>query len=158
MTSSRQALDQVIAQIKEPMYITEYLTACSYDTGKRFSCPNPDHPDKHPSAGLIRSSNRGWCFSCSTSFDIFDLCVWLEGRPSAGPGWVTETVKYLADRFGIAFDAPDLSTEELREMEVMSAYSPASQIIRHLKDVELPQIVQDTLANYRWPQSLRYKL
>ena len=48
MTSSRQALDQVIAQIKEPMYITEYLTACGYDTGKRFSCPNPDHPDKHP--------------------------------------------------------------------------------------------------------------
>ena len=73
MTSSRQALDQVIAQIKEPMYITEYLTACGYDTNKRFSCPNPDHPDKHPSAGLIRSSNRGYCFACQTSFDIFDL-------------------------------------------------------------------------------------
>ena len=114
MTSSRQALDQVIAQIKEPMYITEYLTACGYDTGKRFSCPNPDHPDKHPSAGLIRSSNRGYCFSCQTSFDIFDLCVWLEGRPSSGPGWVTETVKYLADRFNIPFEAPDLTTEELR--------------------------------------------
>ena len=157
-TTSRQAFDQVIAQLKEPQYVAQYLTSFGYDIGKKFTCPNPDHPDKHPSACLIRQGSRGWCFSCSTSFDIFDLCVWLEGRPSAGPGWVTETVKYLADRFGIAFDAPDLSTEELREMEVISAYSHASQIIRHLKDVELPQVVQDSVGNYRWPQSLRYKL
>lgn len=158
MTSSRQALDQVIAQIKEPMYITEYLTACGYDTGKRFSCPNPDHPDKHPSAGLIRSSNRGYCFSCQTSFDIFDLCVWLEGRPSSGPGWVTETVKYLADRFNIPFEAPDLTTEELREMEVITAYSHAYQIVRHVKDNELPPIVLNKVHELRWDQGLRYKM
>ena len=86
MTSSRQALDQVIAQIKEPMYITEYLTACGYDTGKRFSCPNPDHPDKHPSAGLIRSSNRGYCF-CVSDFlrHLRSLCL-VGGSSFVWPG------------------------------------------------------------------------
>jgi DNA primase len=156
--NSRQAFDQVLAQIKEPIYFAQYLTSFGYDVNKKFKCPNPDHPDVHPSAGIIKQSNRGYCFSCQCSFDIFDLCVWLEGRPSAGPGWITETVKYLADRFGIPFDAPDLTEAELREMEIVAAYSHAYQIIRHVKDTDLTPVVGAKVDELQWPQTLRYKL
>jgi DNA primase len=156
--NNRQALDTVLNQIREPVYFAQYLTSFGYDVNKKFHCPNPDHPDKHPSAGVIRQSNRGWCFSCQTSFDIFDLCVWLEGKPASGPGWVTETVKYLADRYAIPFDAPDLTAEELREVEVISAYSHAYQIIRHVADKDLRPLVKARVDELQYAQGLRYKL
>jgi len=86
MTSSRQALDQVIAQIKEPMYITEYLTACGYDNRQEVSLA----PTRTIRISTLQQVSSGpatgaTAFSCQTSFDIFDLCVWLEGRPSSGP-------------------------------------------------------------------------
>ena len=44
MTSSRQALDRVIAQIKEPMYIAEYLTCVRLRHQQEILLPQPGSP------------------------------------------------------------------------------------------------------------------
>lgn len=52
-----------------------------------FRCPNPEHPDNHPSFTVNRSKagkQQGRCFSqCNWHGDALDLVQWLEGL-SAG--------------------------------------------------------------------------
>lgn len=149
-------LKLVIAALQD--HIQPYLTQQGIDINRRFRCPNPDHNDSHPSAGLIPNSNRGYCHACKASFDIFDLAVWLEGKPASGPGWLTETCKGLADKFNIDFETPQLSNEEMYELEVRNAYFHAYQIIRHFKSDQLSVPVQKKLAEMQWPQNLRYRM
>lgn len=44
---------------------------------KPFTCPNPDHEDRHPSAGYYKPSNTVRCFACDMSWDVFGLAGML---------------------------------------------------------------------------------
>jgi hypothetical protein len=45
-----------------------------------FQCPNPAHPDRHPSFEVNTRKNRARCYSqCGFSGDALDLVKWLEG-------------------------------------------------------------------------------
>lgn len=45
-----------------------------------FSCPNPAHPDSHPSFEVNTRTGRARCYSqCGFSGDALDLVKWLEG-------------------------------------------------------------------------------
>jgi hypothetical protein len=44
------------------------------------SCPNPAHPDEHPSAWLNSAKDVGNCASCG-GFDIYDVFAWSKGYP-----------------------------------------------------------------------------
>lgn len=54
-------------------YLGDYLRGKGINTGRPFTCLNPEHPDKHPSMSYDKNRQRCKCFSCSASYDIFDL-------------------------------------------------------------------------------------
>lgn len=52
--------------------------------GVKVSCPNPEHPDKHPSAWLNLDKGDGGvghCGSCGIGFDKYDIYAWGHGLP-----------------------------------------------------------------------------
>jgi hypothetical protein len=45
----------------------------------KVSCPNPAHPDKHPSAWLNREKNVYYCSGCAQGGDVWDMAAWHFG-------------------------------------------------------------------------------
>lgn len=50
----------------------------------KVRCPNPAHPDNHPSAWLNTEKNVYHCGACSMGGDIWDLAAWRFGYPVPG--------------------------------------------------------------------------
>ena len=50
----------------------------------KVSCPNPSHPDKHPSAWLNRDKNVWYCSGCDEGGDVYDIAAWHFGFPVPG--------------------------------------------------------------------------
>lgn len=159
MNTSRQSLDQIKDLLKP--YLPQYLTAMGHNTSGLFTCINSDHNDSDPSMGIVPGSNDRIfnCFGCHTTGDIFVAAHLLEGKPLTGHGFVTDNMFYLAHRFGIDVpDMPELTPEDLKEMETYAAYSHAAMIIRSFKREELSQRIQNRLTELLWPEDLRKKL
>lgn len=45
---------------------------------KQYTCPNPNHADKHPSATFYQSSNNIYCHVCNKKYDLFNLIEFNE--------------------------------------------------------------------------------
>ncbi len=52
--------------------------------GIMVSCPNPAHPDSHPSAWLNLDQDVWFCGSCNQGGDKFDIAAWFFGMPVPG--------------------------------------------------------------------------
>lgn len=146
-------LENLMERVKE--FLPQYLesNAVHLTPKSTFRCINPDHNDTNPSAGIVPTSDGKvfHCFTCLVSGSIFLAAHYLEGKPLAGPGFVTDNVIYLAKKFGI--DVPsmgDLNDEDLHEMELFRAYQNASYII---KNSEFSQKVKDKIAILGWPEN-----
>ena len=63
--------EQAKIEVKEQL--ESYLIQKGINTRKQFCCLNPEHPDKHPSMGFDKKTNKAHCFSCGASYDTFDL-------------------------------------------------------------------------------------
>ena len=61
--------------------------------GRKFRCPNPDHPDNHPSADWFGDGRRWKCRSCGAGGDAFEAvklargCTFPEARAFLGGGF-----------------------------------------------------------------------
>lgn len=141
-------------------HLKDYMSRRGYDVAKnRFRCPNPSHPDKNPSCGLVPNHPEwGHCFSCGESFDIFTLCIWEESKPAGGTAWFKDVFLYLAEKFNIPVPDMKFSADELFDMEIANAYSHASQIIRSLDTEDVPKIVAAKLLEYGWSRDVQYKM
>lgn len=78
----REPLSDLVRRVDLAALVAQY----SNEPGKRsgasvlFQCPNPAHPDKHPSFEVNTRTNRARCYSqCGFSGDALDLVKWLEG-------------------------------------------------------------------------------
>jgi hypothetical protein len=75
MTNREGEMREDEAKIAAKGMIGDYLRmkGISVESGKNFRCLNPDHEDKNPSMGFDRGKNRVHCFSCSATYDVFEL-------------------------------------------------------------------------------------
>lgn len=130
-------LNEVIYQLKQ--YLPAYLAEKGIDTSKNFSCIFPDHEDKHPSCSVYLNGNgyTGHCFSCGRSFDTISAYSILDKKPSSGRLWLTETVKELADKYGVAIQLGDLTEDQAYEIDTYRAYRAASELLDN--DLEGPE-------------------
>lgn len=81
-----EALDRAIASMG---IVDAYMRWCKKmrpDTrsgrqreGIKVSCPNPAHPDRHPSAWLNTEKNLYYCPGCAQGGDIWDIAAWHFG-------------------------------------------------------------------------------
>jgi len=83
-SAPREPLADLVARVDLAALVEQYA-----GPGKRsgasvlFSCPNPAHPDRHPSFEVNTRTNRARCYSaCGFSGDALDLVAWLEGLPT----------------------------------------------------------------------------
>jgi DNA primase catalytic core len=107
-------IEEVILQLKPLLrrYLEENGTQFR---GSLFSCPNKkEHLDVNPSCGFLPDSDQQFfhCFSCGKSGDTFTAYSLLENKDINGSGWF-ETVKELADRYGIKYQLEPLKLEEV---------------------------------------------
>ncbi len=120
-------IEQLIEEVRA--CLPEYLQMHGREAGgkKNFRCPNESYHkngDAKPSANLVPGSNNTIfkCFTCGSG-DIFHAAHYLEGKPLRGPGFVQETLLYLADKFRIPYE------EDANQREVIDAYRYAERII-----------------------------
>lgn len=109
-------LDEVIENLRP--FFKEYLEAFDTEfTTSHFTCPNRaehENEDDKPSAAFFPNTEAFKCFSCEASGDIFTAAHFLEGKPISGPGFITDNVLYLAEMFGVKYEAEDYSPDELK--------------------------------------------
>lgn len=131
--------EEAVSKLKP--YLFEYLTEqLEIEPGKNFSCIFPDHEDSSPSMGIIKpqsSSPRAHCLGCGKSADIFDACRILENKPATGIGWVEDTLKYLASKYGVEIETADLTPEQIYELDTYRAYRAAAALIKSNNNDEL---------------------
>src|SRR3989304_366535 len=123
---SVSAISQVIYKLK-PLLV-DYLeqSGIEISNGKLMKCINPAHNDKNPSCVIVdrETDTPGfYCYSCNTAGDIFTAATLLENKPSHGPGFITENLKYLADKFGIPVPEKELTEKEIFELQTYKAYN-----------------------------------
>lgn len=94
-----------------------------------FLCPFPSHKDTHPSAHLLASGVKGFCHSCSRTFDLLTLNHIKTGAPISGIGFITNNLVNLCNRFGVPFVMGDLSEEDRFKIDSYHACKIASDYI-----------------------------
>lgn len=94
--------DQAKEELKTklPDYI-ERTTGRRPNKEKKILCINPDHDDRHPSAGYYDNNTRLHCFSCGASYDIYEAIGILENIKT-----FPEQLQRAADIYGIKLDEP----------------------------------------------------
>lgn len=132
-----------------PQYLTEHGHQPPANKGK-FKCINPEHQDSTPSCGLIPSSDDKafHCFSCNVSGDIFTAASFLEDKPVAGRGFISDNLLYLAKKYGIEVPELNLTEDELYEMDVYSAYANACSVIK--SPIKMSDSVKGWLTDRGW--------
>lgn len=114
-------------------HLVEYLQEQGIDPHHQFTCPNPRHEDKNPSAGLLPGKDAVFCFAESKAFDIFDCAAFLENKPLVGKAFIYENVMYLAKKFGIETELEEPTESEIYELDTYRAYKLAADIIMNSK-------------------------
>ena len=125
MSSKIDKISEKLGQIKK--FLPQYLKEQGYDVehGKKICCLHPDHSDRTPSASIFMHASDIpllHCFSCGSSADIFTVAHWLEHKPMIGPGFMQDTVPYLAEKYKIEIPHRALSEDEIFEMNYLALY------------------------------------
>lgn len=135
-------------------YLPDYLSKQGIDTSRNFKCLNPNHQDNKPSMSLVKPDNiRAFCFSCSRSYDLFDAVNVLENKPLNGSGFVTETLPYLSEMFGVQLEHLELTEEEQYEIDTYRVYRQACDYITSWKAEDIPEDVKIEIARRGWDLS-----
>ena len=126
-------LEEQLQKIK--VFLPEYISE-KYDvdisSGKKIHCLNPAHDDKSPSMSMFKTSNGTpllKCHSCSATYDIFNACHISEHRPIIGPGFIDDTVVYLAKKYNVPLEVAKMSEDEIYEMNIVNMYKAIHEYI-----------------------------
>ena len=134
--------------------LPDYLMDMGHDVtnGRKICCINPKHDDHHPSMGLFEVENQHpmiHCFSCGFSADIFTAAHVLEHKPKVGPGFVSDNVVYLADKFDIEISVKQLTEEEIYEVNTYDAYRMAAD---YISSTEYTSLAREEIYSREWAE------
>lgn len=128
-------------------FIIPYLKEHGYDVehGHKISCLSPDHNDSNPSMSAFESE-EGYhlirCHGCGVTMDIFNAAHIIEDKPIIGPGFINDTVTYLADKYGVELQYKNLSDEEVYELNMYQAYDVVAKYISSQTDFNNLQMAE----------------
>lgn len=117
ISPEQEALDKAIEQLG---IVTAYIKWCGKMTPKvapgqkesiMVSCPNPQHPDKNPSAWLNSQKDTYFCSGCQQGGDIWDIAAYHFGMPV--PGYKQDPIMFrdLREKMGA-----DLGFQQLKSV------------------------------------------
>lgn len=111
-------------------HLRDYLEEHGVDlSGTHFCCINPDHDDHNPSMSILPGGHTFKCWSCGVEGGIFEAARLIEGKPTRGTEFVTETLSYLADKYDVTLDAAELTEDQLFELDTYRAYRTAANLV-----------------------------
>ena len=148
---NKELFREVIEKIKT--HLPEYLEEQGINTASQFSCIHPDHGDSEPSMGLPGERVNAHCLGCGSTMDIFTVAHYLEDKPLYGPTWITENVKYLADKYEIEMPQCDLSESDLYEIDTYRAYKLAGDYIANRSNGDY-KLFDKEVARRDWNKDL----
>lgn len=138
-------IEQQLDKIRK--FLPEYLREHGMDIshGRKILCINPNHDDRSPSMSAfdtVQGHQLVKCFSCGFVGDIFNAAHALEHKPIMGPGFIDDTVMYLANKFNVELDIQTMSEDEIYEMNVYQAYKATADFISKskLNDAQLNEL------------------
>lgn len=124
--------------VKIKMFLPQYIEekhGVDVASGKKICCLNPHHDDKSPSMSMFRVRETNVplmkCHSCGIVMDLFNVCHVTEHRPIVGPGFVDDTVVYLAKKYNVDLEFARLSEEEIYEMNIVNMYKSIHSYITY---------------------------
>lgn len=153
-------LDDLITELKS--HLAEYLDSQSVEkSGNRYTCINPNHIDSHPSSTIFtneKGEKHLKCWSCDIgSLDIFAACHILEGKPVSGTGFFTETIPYLASKFGIEVPKYNISEKERETILIRRMYKSAEDFILSYSSDSIPENISKELSRRGWTEISKVK-
>ena len=128
-------------------FLPNYLQEHGLDVrnGHKIKCLNPEHNDRTPSMSMFETED-GYplirCHGCGTTMDIFNVAHILEDRPIMGPGFVNDTVSYLANKYGVEIAYKSLSEDEIYELNMYQAYQAVAKFLVKQTDFNELQIAE----------------
>ena len=106
ISPEQQALDEAIERLD---IVEAYMRWCKKMVPKfganqresiKCSCPNPQHPDKNPSAWMNRDKNTYYCSGCGVGGDQWDIAAYHFGFPVPGYKNDKEMFRQLREKMG----------------------------------------------------------
>lgn len=137
-------ISNVLKNLKEHFldYLIEEGFLGSYGNRyDKFLCPNPDHEDKVPSSNILKDGVHGYCHGCKVRFDILLMNSWLKGVSASGPGFVTNNLLPLCERYKIEVDFGDISEEDRFKLD-------SYRVCQFVSDYIVTQKWSEIQANY----------
>jgi len=124
-------LEETLSQIRP--HLKEYLQEQGIAFGTtHFQCPNfrfHKHEDRKEAANFWPDDNHWKCHVCQGRGDIFDAAHYLEGRPVTGFEFVSDTVAYLAEKYGVSLEVIEPNSAEWYRRELYKLLQRASEIL-----------------------------
>jgi DNA primase catalytic core len=116
-------------QVREDIraFLPQYLNDSGISKLSSFHCLSKTHQDSSASSGVLPDGTHFHCLGCGMTGDIFDAVHLKQDRPNAGPGFVTENLLYLAERYGVPVEKTEMTEEEIVELDTFRAYAKASE-------------------------------
>jgi len=97
ITNLEEAVETLRGRLRDYLVIKLGIRS----NARKFNCYV--HNENTPSMAFNPKKNdeQVYCFGCNASHDIFAAAAELEGLPSSGAGWVTQTIPSLCETLGI---------------------------------------------------------
>lgn len=99
--------------------------------GIMISCPNPDHPDRNPSAWINREKGVYYCAGCAQGGDVWDIAAYFFGYSVPGykndPETFRQLRKFIALELGYTFVAGANQTYVVPPEETKTDEAPVGQ-------------------------------
>ena len=90
--------------------------------------------------------------NCGVTADIFQAAHWLEDKPTTGPNFIEENVKYLAEKFGVELELEEMDEDELYRYRTYRAYRDAATLVANTTFGDQTKL-QEEIANRKWEAS-----
>jgi energy-coupling factor transporter ATP-binding protein EcfA2 len=168
LSPEQEALDKAIEDLS---IVDAYNKWCKKMVPKVFkgqresikcSCPNPQHPDKNPSAWMNIDKNTYFCSGCSQGGDQWDIAAYHFGFPVPGYKQDKEAFRQLREKmavdlgfattvnaFGKTVTVPPPTKEEEEEAAKPVAILPAAAAEESQKEEEEEELANIATIDWR---------
>lgn len=135
-----QNLDEVLPLLRAKL--REYLTLKFNlrSNARKFNCFA--HADGDPSMHFNPRTHEETvhCFGCGWSGSIFDCAEKIDGLPSSGPEWITETIPALCEMLDIPLKMGDVSIADRERLRLLKLTQDIADTLVEQSPEDIPYI------------------
>lgn len=157
--SARYDIPDLLARVSlEELVLERTAEARRHGSRITYRCPNPMHPDAHPSFTVDTRRQRWACWSrCNAHGDAIAFLEWCEGMSKG------DAIRYLADRYNVRpVSGRDDGRRPRSSYRPPMPWVPTVNLVRDMSDVDTARpvtgpdavrVLDDFLAGRGWSRT-----